>query len=146
MNNKVNNLGPERYICYKLSKVMRKVQRYYESNLAPFEITPVQFYVLSVLWENDGMKFKDLAKSVNMDGSTLTGILDRMERGEFVERRDDPEDRRSLLVFLTDKAKLNGAEMIKLAEKLDNGIKEKFNESDYVTFLKVLDELPESIT
>lgn len=99
MYDQTHQYGPEKYICFKLSKVMRKLQRYYESNLASFEITPVQFYVLSALWENDGMKFKELARSMNMDGSTLTGILDRMERGGFVERRDDPEDRRSLLVF-----------------------------------------------
>ncbi|WP_353928537.1 MarR family winged helix-turn-helix transcriptional regulator [Desulfofundulus kuznetsovii] len=120
---------------------MRKVQRYYENNLAPYGITPVQFYVLNALWQNDGMKFKDLAKSVNIDGSTLTGILDRMERGGYVERRDDPEDRRSLLVFLTDKARKNGTAMIELAEKLDREIREHFSEEDFNVFLKVLGRL-----
>ncbi|WP_449240926.1 MarR family winged helix-turn-helix transcriptional regulator [Desulfoscipio gibsoniae] len=141
MRGQTHQYGPEKYICFKLSKVMRRVQRYYESNLASFEITPVQFYVLSALWENDGMKFKELARGINMDGSTLTGILDRMERGGYVERRNDPEDRRSLLIFLTSKAKEHGASMIKLAEKLDMEIKGQFSPADFNTFLKVLDEL-----
>lgn len=141
MHNQTQQHAPEKYICFKLSKVMRKVQRYYESNLAPFEITPVQFYVLSVLWGNDGMKFKALARSLDIDGSTLTGILDRMERSGFVARRDDPEDRRSLLVFLTEKARKRGAEMIELAEKLDEEIKEQFSPADFMVFLQVLDEL-----
>lgn len=138
---KAGGAGPSKYICFKLSRVMRKVQRYYESNLAPYEITPVQFYVLSSLWENDGVKFKDLARSLNMDGSTLTGILDRMERLDLVERRDDPEDRRSLLIFLKEKARQNGEEMIRLAEKLDREIKEQFSPQDFNTFLSVLDRL-----
>lgn len=141
MNTELNGSGPTKYVCFKLGKVMRKVQRYYESSLASYEITPVQFYVLNALWENDGMKFKDLAKSVNIDGSTLTGILDRMERGGFVERRDDPEDRRSLLVFLTEKAKRIGPTIISLAEKLDQGIKKQFSEEEFSTFLKVLEQL-----
>ncbi len=137
--------GPNRYICYKLSRVMRKVQRYYEAGLTNFEITPVQFYVLSNLLGNDGAKFKDLAKSIGIDGSTLTGILDRMERGGFVERRDDPEDRRSLLVFLTEKSKEIGPDMINLAAKLDCDIREQFDEADFATFVKVLDQLGETM-
>lgn len=137
----INDSGPTKYICFKLGKVMRKVQRYYECNLAPYEITPVQFYVLNALWENDGMKFKDLAKRVNIDGSTLTGILDRMERGGFVERRDDPEDRRSILVYLSEKAKRIGATIISLAEKLDQDIKGQFSKEELDIFLKVLERL-----
>lgn len=120
---------------------MRKVQRYYESSLSQYGITPVQFYVMSSLWENDGVKFKELAKSLNMDGSTLTGILDRMERLDLVERRDDPEDRRSLLVFLKDKGKENCSELVNLAENLDDEIKGNFSEEEFTTFEKVLDKL-----
>lgn len=133
--------GPSKYICFKLSKVMRKVQRYYENNLSSFSVTPVQFYVLSALWENDGVKFKDLARSLNMDGSTLTGILDRLERLDYVERRDDPEDRRSLLIFLKDKAKERRAEIVSLAERLNQEIKEKFSEEEFKIFEKILDQL-----
>lgn len=135
------NTGPSKYTCFKLSKVMRKVQRYYEKNLSSFGVTPVQFYVLSALWENDGIKFKDLARSINMDGSTLTGILDRMERLDYVERRNDPEDRRSLLIFLKEKAKKNQAEIVSLAESLNKEIKEKFSEEEFIIFEKVLDKL-----
>jgi hypothetical protein len=37
--------GPLKYVCYKLSKVMRKTPRYYESNLAFYEITTGKFFV-----------------------------------------------------------------------------------------------------
>ena len=73
----MNNEGPEQYICFKLNKVRRKIQRYYESKLAPFGLTPMQFYVLSALWDRDEIKFKDLSNRMNMDGSTLTGVLDQ---------------------------------------------------------------------
>src|SRR5665648_1186813 len=71
-----NSSRPSKYVCYKLSRVMRKVHRYYERKLSLYGITPSQFYVLSAVWEKDGVKFKDLAKSLEMDGSTLTSILD----------------------------------------------------------------------
>ncbi|WP_348982401.1 MarR family transcriptional regulator [Desulfosporosinus sp. HMP52] len=133
--------NPSKYVCYKLSRVMRKVHRYYEGNLSQYGITPSQFYVLSAVWEKDGLKFKELAKSLEMDGSTLTSILDRLERLELVERRNDPEDRRSLLVFLTEQAKQQISEMAHLAEKLDQEIKERFTEEEFATFERVLEKL-----
>ncbi|QDR79545.1 MarR family winged helix-turn-helix transcriptional regulator [Sporomusa termitida] len=96
---------PDQYICFRLNKAMRVIQRYYERHLTPLGITPSQFYVLSYLWVNNEAKFKDLAKSVNIEGSTLTGILDRLERNRFILRQDDPEDRRSIVISLTAKAR-----------------------------------------
>ena len=133
--------GPQRFICFKLARVMRKVQKYYEGAMAAYGITPVQFYVLNALWVADGMKFKELAHSVGIDGSTLTGILDRMERAGFVERRDDPQDRRSLLVFLTAKAIEMGPGLISLAEKLDREVRRQFPPEQLEIFLQVLDSL-----
>lgn len=139
-----NSSRPSKYVCYKLSRVMRKVHRYYESSFSQYGITPAQFYVLSAVWENDGVKFKDLAKSLEMDGSTLTSILDRLERQDLLERRDDPEDRRSLLVFLTEKAKQSIAEITCLAEKLNQEIKERFSDEEFATFERVLEKLSQA--
>jgi DNA-binding MarR family transcriptional regulator len=122
---------------------MRKVQRYYENRLSPFGVTPVQFYVLAAMWEQDGIKFKDLASGTSMDGATLTGILDRLERLDLVERRNDPDDRRSRLIFLQEKAKKINNEMIGIALGLNREIAEQFPAEDFHTFLKVLDQLSE---
>jgi DNA-binding MarR family transcriptional regulator len=120
---------------------MRKVQRYYEVNLVPLEITAVQFYVISSLWETDGIKFKELAQRLSMDGATLTGILDRLERQGFVNRKDDPEDRRSVLVFLAEKSLAQRDEFRRFAETLDNEIRDQFNSQDFATFSRMLDQI-----
>lgn len=120
---------------------MRKVHRYYEGNLSQYGITPSQFYVLSEIWEKDGLKFKELAQKLEMDGSTLTSILDRLERLDLVERRNDPEDRRSLLVFLKEKAKQKINEIAHLADELDQEIKERFSGEEFATFERVLEKL-----
>ena len=133
--------SPSHYICFKLSRAMRKVQRYYEVNLVPLEITAVQFYVISSLWETDGIKFKELAQRLSMDGATLTGILDRLERQGFVNRKDDPEDRRSVLVFLAEKSLAQRDEFRRFAETLDNEIRDQFNSQDFATFSRMLDQI-----
>jgi MarR family transcriptional regulator, organic hydroperoxide resistance regulator len=142
-NDHLETEGPSRYLCYKLSLVMRRVQRYYEGQLASFGITPVQFFVFSVLWQSDGVKFKDLAERVSMDGATLSGILDRMERAGYVTRGEDPDDRRSLLIFLTDLAREKGPAVVQLAETLDRQIKSQFSDDQYRVFLNILDQILE---
>ncbi len=136
-----NTEGPERFICFKLNKVRRKIHRYYEGKLAPFNITPVQFYVLSALWDKDEIKFKDLAGRLDMDGATLTGILDRMEKHDFIERKKDPGDRRSVLVSLTRQSKEIRPQMMDIAHDLDQEFRDKVSREDFQSLLDILDQL-----
>jgi len=52
----------------------------------------------------DGMLQKDLAARLGVEGPTLVGLLDRMSRDGWIERRPCGDDRRSKTVHLTHKA------------------------------------------
>ncbi|MGI6549849.1 MAG: MarR family winged helix-turn-helix transcriptional regulator [Syntrophomonadales bacterium] len=129
------------FVCFKLGKVYRNVQRFYENNLSAFGLTPVQYFVIVTLYNQDGMKFKDLANSLSIEGPTLTGLLDRMERAGLLERRGDPEDRRSVRVYLTEKGKQIGPEVSGLAGKLDHQLRVQFSDEDFNLFLSILDQV-----
>jgi len=133
--------GPENYVCFKLNRVRRKIHRYYEVKLAQFNITPAQFYVLSALWDKDEIRFKDLSKRLDMDGATLTGVLDRMEKRDFIKRIEDAKDRRSVLVCLTPKSRVIRPQMIEIANNLDAEFRKEVVEEDYNKLLEVLDKL-----
>ncbi|MDR3565118.1 MAG: MarR family transcriptional regulator [Negativicutes bacterium] len=137
----MTNFSPSQYVCFKLNKAMRRVSRTYETHLNPLGITPVQFYVLSSLFESDEIKFKVLAGKLGMEGPTLTGILDRLARLNFIERRDDPEDRRSLLIFLTEQAKEHHAAFVDLVNTLDNELQDQFDKKEFAVFLKILENI-----
>ncbi len=70
--------------------------------LAPKGVTPAQWQVLVVLWEEDGIVQRELAERMVIEQATLTRTLDRMERDGFVERRRDEHDRRRFRVFVTE--------------------------------------------
>jgi DNA-binding MarR family transcriptional regulator len=67
-------------------------------------VRPAFMVVLWVLWERQGLKMIELARAANLEPSTMTGLLDRMEREGFVRREPDPDDRRVMKIFLTDEA------------------------------------------
>lgn len=134
---------PDQYFCFKLNKAMKVIQRYYERCLTPLGITPSQFYILSHLWENDEAKFKDLAKCVNIEGSTLTGMVDRLERSGFIIRKDDPEDRRLIVISLTDKAREVIPKGMEFVKQLDEEVKNNFSPEEYSNCMKVIETIPE---
>lgn len=132
------------HICFNVGRVMRKVYEHYESRLSPFGLTTPQFMVFGALWSGDGITIGELGQRVALDGSTITGILDRMEKSGYVERRPNAEDRRSALVYLTEKAKQVGPQINKFADELDAALRKNFSGQDMAVFERVLRELGES--
>ncbi len=55
------------------------------------------------LGDQNGISFQKLSKHLNLTSPTLTGIVDRLEKIEMVERSPNPQDRRSILISLTKK-------------------------------------------
>jgi DNA-binding MarR family transcriptional regulator len=81
-------------------KRLKRIQR---ETTREADLTPPQFFVLTLLWEKDGRPFKEMAAAAHSSRATMTGIVDNLERKDLVTREPNPDDRRSLLVKLTEK-------------------------------------------
>ena len=130
-------------LCFKMGRVMRRMQAYYQARLSPLGLTPTQSYVLSMLHLNDGMTLGDLGERVALDPSTLTGVIDRMERDGFVRRQHDTEDRRAIRVHLTEKAKEVEPQVRVLSKEFDALLRASFKPEEMATFERVLVSLAE---
>ncbi len=62
---------------------------------------PAYIGVLMCLWSEDGRQAGQLGRCAGLEPSTMTGLLDRMARDGWLERRPDPDDRRAQRIFLT---------------------------------------------
>ena len=133
------------HICFNLGRVMRRVQDFYEKRLSPFGMTPSQFFVFNALWAADGVFMSELGERVCLDSSTLTGIIDRMERNGYVERRPNPDDRRSVLVFLTAMAQEQGVHILKFADELDAALREPYSVEEVGNFERVLKSIADRL-
>ncbi len=78
------------------------------------KMRPAYLAVLWRLWEEQGVRMSDLARTAGLEPSTMTGLLDRMERDGLVFRRADPDDRRALKIYLTG----TGADLQDTSERL----------------------------
>jgi len=91
-------------LVHEINKKFEKMQRR-EISKTQEDLTPAQYLLLRQLWERDGLQFKDLAVACNCSRSTVTGVVDTMEKKELVKRVAHKTDRRSILVKLTKKGR-----------------------------------------
>ena len=91
---------------FLIAKVQLLSERVFSKILAKYElseISPAQGRILFVLWNKDGISIQELAKKTSLGKSTLTSMLDRLEQAGFVKRVPSKDDRRTILIKLTEK-------------------------------------------
>lgn len=69
--------------------------------LKPYNVTHEQWPLLKWLWVKDGISQKELSETSFKDQSTITRILDKLERRGLIRRQADSTDRRVSLIYLT---------------------------------------------
>lgn len=85
-----------RWVCGKIKKKGREI-------LSDFEITPPQFEALQHLIKEGDLTIGELSNKMYLACSTVTDLLDRMERNNLVVRVKDEKDRRIVRIKVLDK-------------------------------------------
>lgn len=93
----------------------------------PLGLTPVQFNVLNVLARRpEGMRASDLARTLIVDPSNVTGLLKRMKQAGLLSVVENPRDRRQHVVTLNAKGRAAWAAGFRVYQRglaaLDSGI------------------------
>jgi DNA-binding MarR family transcriptional regulator len=82
--------------------VARRLRETSQETLAPWDITPAQFRALRVLRRHGALRLSELSGHLHIAARSTTEVIDALESRDLVARRADPEDRRAILVEVTD--------------------------------------------
>jgi DNA-binding MarR family transcriptional regulator len=82
-------------------RVTHRLLALVDAELADLGLSPAETNVLACLSASEPPTIRQVSRATAQPPSTLTGLLDRLERRGLVERRANPRDRRSTLVVLT---------------------------------------------
>jgi DNA-binding MarR family transcriptional regulator len=85
-----------------LRTVRRVLQRPVEAEVARGGLTGPQLSVMRVLAAAEGLSLKELSRRVGLAHSTVSGIVDRLERRGLVERSPATDDRRVTRLTVSD--------------------------------------------
>ena len=104
-------------------------------------LTPEQFMLIDLLWNQGEMSQQELADQMHKDKNSVTRLVDAIERKGFVVRRQNTSDRRSNTLVLTEQAEKLKADAkqkgISILDKMLEGI----SEDELRTFLTTLRKL-----
>ena len=75
-----------------------------QTALQPLGLSRAQYLALSELWLADGLTQRELAERLGVEQATMANTLVRMERDGLIERKPNPDDGRSQLIWVTEAA------------------------------------------
>lgn len=88
-------------IGFVVREVWRLFARCLQPRIAREGVTIGMWFVLRMLWDEDGMTQRELGERVGINGPTMVTALNSMERAGLVKRVHNQADRRKINVFLT---------------------------------------------
>ena len=128
-----------------INVVAGKMKNELNRSISKYNITAEQWAVLSRLWEEQGVTQKDLAERTGKDQPNTGRILDKLEKKGLVNRIPDTQDRRIVLVFLTDKGWELKEKLIPIATDVLIRAQRGINGKD-ITYLKqILEKISQNI-
>lgn len=127
-------------LIYLIFTAQQKLRTYMKNVLVKenVKVTTAQAGILFLLKQKNGQSMSELSQVLSIDNSTLTGLIDRLERSGFVRRNSNPGDRRALNIDITDTGvkELEKAKVV--IRRVNDEIKAGFSEQEMESFKKVL--------
>jgi DNA-binding MarR family transcriptional regulator len=132
-------------LIYLIFIAQQKLRTYINSALLEGDIktTLSQTGILFLLSQEDGQSMTRLSNALEIDNSTLTGLIDRLERSGYVKRRPGDSDRRAFRICITPQGMEESNRARALIRKINEEIKSDFSQEEIETFKRVLGSLLE---
>ena len=92
-------------IMQSLRRIFKAIQDYFQEICKKYGITGPQLWALKTVAANGSLSLGELSKKMYLHPSTISGVVDRLEKKGFVVRDRGQEDRRVVKVQLTPQGK-----------------------------------------
>lgn len=140
----------ERNGGFLITKIKQLGDRIFEKVLNAKNIDAfngAQGRILYVLWKEDGIPIKTLSDRCGLAITSLTTMLERMEKQKLISRVQSPSDKRKTLLYLTDRARDLKNDYDSVSSRMSEIYYHGFSEEEIVQFenylQRVLDNLSE---
>lgn len=102
--------------------------------------TMLQVQTLKTIKENSPITASELALRLQMSPSALTQMTDRLIKSKFISRKNDKNDRRLILLFLTSDGEKHLASILKRMEQKANQILDPISAKDLETVVSIFED------
>ncbi len=131
-----------RQVMDVFNRIQEAIRARYVRQITPYKLTVTQFKALQHLhWHDEGLSIGELSGHLGLTSSTVSGIVDRLQRDGWIERKRDPRDRRRVTVKLTPKGEELFEQKPRSTEDFWRETIARLDEEERVSLLKILSRL-----
>lgn len=141
MNNKIG---------LKVKNISNLIRRNVDSRIAKAglsDITGVQGFIIGYLYTNNDRDIfqRDLEQQFNLRRSSITSVLNNLEKKGYIKREAVDEDKRLKQVVLTNKGIEHQKMIIKIINNYEETLHFDFTDEEFKTLSNLLDKLYNNI-
>jgi DNA-binding MarR family transcriptional regulator len=130
-------------IFFQLTKASQAGIGFWANQVKHLGVTASQAMLLNFLAEEDRILSRSLGQKLQISSATMTGILDRLEKLALVERQPHPDDRRAILICLTEQGRSCAKEIHSIMVKANKEYLEGLGSETLSMFRETLKNLSE---
>lgn len=130
-----------KYLCFLMRAAMRKIDHSLAQKMFQEGISIPQWFILYCLMEEDGLTQKEIGNRCLIDSSSMTVLVDKLEKEELVERRLDVQDRRAIRVFILPKGQQIGQDATRGADEFNACLYDLLGECNQKEFMHGLNNI-----
>lgn len=105
---------------------------------AGFDLTPVQYAAIEAIYENPGIDQARVAEMIGYDRATIGGVIERLEKKDWINREVSEQDRRARVLSLTVKGKKIRSALEPIVQDLQKDILQPLNAADQARFVELV--------
>lgn len=128
-------------INFLLGAAQNKVFKYFSKRLSEYGITPSQYGVLNCLWQYGNLSPSQIREILILEASSISGILDRMQKNDLIERHIDPNNRRGIIVSSTEKSNIIRNDVENVVRDMNNKFLSSFSSEEQAIIKKILTQI-----
>ncbi|HCD2873349.1 TPA: MarR family transcriptional regulator [Staphylococcus aureus] len=116
----VENSYLSKQLCFLFYVSSKEIIKKYTNYLKDYDLTYTGYIVLMAIENDEKLNIKKLGERVFLDSGTLTPLLKKLEKKDYVVRTREEKDERNLQISLTEQGKVIKSPLAEISVKVFN--------------------------
>lgn len=131
----------ETLLGYNARRAALAVIDVFLEGMAPYQLKPVDFSVLSLVAHNPGITSRQLCSTLGILPPNLVGMVNQLEKRELIARRPHPRDGRATGLHLTAAGQKLMRDAEKTAASIEAGVASRLTPAELRTLIGLLKKI-----
>ncbi|QKX04194.1 MarR family transcriptional regulator [Aquimarina sp. TRL1] len=132
-------------ILREIGKIYRSINTFVDFLYEPLDLKKGQYQFLTRIYEHPGINQQTLSAILLLDKTTVSKAVSKLIQKGYIKKQTNPEDKRNVLLYLTDKGEKTCSFLIRNEQFISNVSNQGFSEEEYQHLLSQLKKMNNNV-